>query len=273
MVTRNSDRLLLGVFDTSSAVGVYDVAFMLSQFIIFFGPVLNYFFQPIMSEYDAENDSQRMDKLYKIITRWLVILTFPLFTLLVLFPETLLGAFFGAEYRDGGFVLMLLAIGFYAARFVGLSGSFLTATGDTKVLMYISGLTAALNFGLNILLIPVFGIRGAAITTVSSTVLNNSIQSVYIYTSSGIHPFTKELLLPVIMSLAFLGVTESVISGNAMTVFQALFVSCILGSILVISIILTKSVYLVELKLIDSLLNKVGVDLQIQDKLRVITTD
>ena len=272
IVTKNSDRFLLGVFDVSSAVAVYDIAFILSQFILFFGPVLNYLFQPIMSEYDAENDYQRMDKLYKIITRWLVILTFPVFALLVLFPELVLETFFGAEYRAGGFALMLLAIGLYATRFVGLSGSFLTATGDTKVLMYVSGATAALNFGLNILLIPIFGIVGAAIATVSSTILNNGLQAGYVYKITRIQPFTKELLLPSALSFVCLGGMRIIIPSSRTGFFAGFLIASMLGLVLITCVFLTKSVYLIELKLVDSLLNKFGIHFNLQKRLRVFTT-
>jgi O-antigen/teichoic acid export membrane protein len=225
-----------------------------------------------MSEYDAENDYQRMDKLYKIITRWLVILTFPVFALLVLFPEPILETFFGAEYRAGGFVLMLLAIGFYAGRSVGLSGSFLTATGDTKVLMYVSGATAALNLGLNILLIPVFGIVGAAIATVSSTILNNGLQAGYVYKTTGIQPFTRELLLPTALALICIGGIKTIVPIRETGFFAGFLITSVLCLVLLTCVLLTKSVYLIELKLADALLHKLGIHFNLQQRLRFFTT-
>jgi O-antigen/teichoic acid export membrane protein len=273
LVTKNSDRFLLGVFDTSSAVGVYDVAFLVSQFILFFGPVLNYLFQPIMAEYDAEDDYQHMNKLYTIVTRWLVILTFPIFSLLFLFPETLLGTFFGSEYQAGGFALALLAIGFYAAGFVGLSGSFLTATGDTKVLMYISAATAALNLGLNVAFIPVFGIVGAAIATVGSTILNNLLQSLYIYISTEIHPFTRELVVPTALAGLCVAGTEIFLDSVPTTFVQGLTVSAMLGVVFLLCIAATRSVYMIELQLADSLLERFGVDWDLENRLELVVSD
>ena len=272
IVTKNSDRFLLGVFDVSGAVAVYDVVFLLSQFILFFGPVLNYLFQPIMAEYDAESDYHRMDKLYKIITRWLMVLTFPIFTLLVLFPETILGTIFGSEYRDGGFALALLAVGFFAARLVGLSNSFLTATGDTKVIMYISGATAVLNFGLNVVLIPVFGIVGAALATVSSSLLNNGLQAGYIYRTTKIHPFTKELLAPLVLGLvSAFGVGRYLINGDV-GIFIGVLTTGVLGGLLIIFVFLTRSVYLIELKLADALLERIGIKVNLETRLGFVTT-
>lgn len=273
LVTKNSDRFLLGVFDTSSAVGVYDVALLVSQFILFFGPVLNYLFQPIMAEYDAEDDYQRMDQLYTIITRWLVILTFPIFALFVLFPETILGTFFGSEYQAGGTVLTFLVIGFYAARFVGLSGSFLTATGDTKVLMYVSAVTATLNLGLNVALIPIFGIVGAAIATASSILLKNLLQTVYIYSSTGIHPFTRELLIPTILIMTCTAVVAVIVSGIGLSFSEGFIVSITLCGVYLLWILITRSVYIVELKLADRVLELAGIHLNLEENLEMITVD
>ena len=167
---------------------------------------------------------------------------------------------------------MLLAIGFYAARFVGLSGSFLIATGDTKVLMYVSGATAALNLGLNILLIPVFGIVGAAIATVSSTILNNGLQAGYVYKTTGIQPFTRELLLPTTLALICIGGMKTIIPISETGFFTGFLIASVLGLVLLTCVLLTKSVYLIELKLADALLHKLGIHLDLQHRLRFFIT-
>ena len=273
LVTSNTDRILLGILGTNTAVGIYDVAILLAKFILFFGPILDYLTQPIMSEYDAERNVQQMDQLYTIITRWLVILTFPIFTLLVLFPEPLLGTFFGNEYRAGGLVLSVLAIGYFAARFVGLSGSFLVATGDTNIIMYISGVTALLNLLLNILLIPSYGIMGAAIATVGSTLLNNALQAAYVYKSTGIHPFTRELLMPISLVLVCLIIASALFSTNSLNVIEAVLFTGLVSSLLLICILITRSVYVIELKLINSLFEEIGINLDLQRRLEAVTTD
>jgi O-antigen/teichoic acid export membrane protein len=273
LVTSHTDRFLLGVFGTGEAVGVYDVTFLLAQFILFFGPVLNYLFQPIMSEYDGKDDVERMGQLYTIITRWLVILTFPIFALLVLFPEILLGTFFGNEYQAGSMALSVLAVGYFAGRTVGLSNSYLVATGDSKVMMYISGATAALNVGLNIVLIPTYGVVGAAIATVGSTLLNNGTQALYIYRITGIHPFERELLVPLVPALVGISLTAVLLPGSSLNVIEAGIVTGVLSCVLLLCILLTRSVYVVELKIADSMLDKVGLDLDLNQRLKMLTTE
>jgi O-antigen/teichoic acid export membrane protein len=273
LITKKSDIFLLGILDTNSAVGIYDIAYLFSQFILFFSPVLNYLFQPIISEYDANDDRQRMKQLYTIITRWLIMLTFPVFALFILSPEILLATFFGDAYRAGATALSVLATGFFVARFVGLSDSFLTATGDTRVLMYISGITAALNLGANLVLIPIYGIVGAAMATGLSLLLNNSVQSIYIYKSTGIHPFTRELLIPTSLTIIMLSGVKAIFLDQNIGIIATGVVVVILCLFFLINIAITRSIYLIELKLADALFDRIGIHLHLESRFESMTVN
>jgi len=271
IITKRSDIFLLGVLASTRAVAVYEVAFLVSQFMLFFGPVLNYLFQPIVSEMYSQNDRLQMDHLYTIITKWLVLLTFPVFALLLLFPEALLSTLFGGEYGTGALALQLLAVGFYADRLFGLTGSFLTATGDTDVLMYVSGGSAILNVGLNLVLIPRIGIVGAAIATVSTTFLNNLVQALYIYKSVGIHPYTWDLVVPTTLGIVVLTVAKVANVTVETGILGGILVAGCFGTLLLLFVILTRSLYHVELLLLDTMFEHVGLRLQLVERLAMFT--
>lgn len=273
LITKNSDRFLLGVLDTSSAVGIYDVAYLLAQLTLFFGPVLNYLFQPIISKYDSDGNYEKIDKIYTIITRWLVILTLPIFSVFIIHPETMLGFFFGDKYRTGAATLLILSSGFFYTRVVGPSGSLLSAMGKTKLLMISSVLTATLNVILNIILIPRFGIAGAAIATACGGILNASIHSIVIYLETGIHPYETELITPLAISFIFVLFLRYWLNSPESNVFivvataVAVFVSSLL------SFTFTKSIYVVELQLVESLLSRIGVDINLRQHVSYFTID
>jgi O-antigen/teichoic acid export membrane protein len=143
--------------------------------------------------------------------------------------------------------------------------------GDTKVLMYVSGATAVLNLVLNVALIPVYGIVGAAIATLGSTLLNNGIQAFYVYSKTGIQPLNREMLIPIGLSLACMVGFEIVFSSNNISFVTSILITGVSASLLIIFIILTRSVYLIELKLADSVLNMAGIQLDLQNRLRCFT--
>jgi O-antigen/teichoic acid export membrane protein len=75
---------------------------------------------------------------------------------------------FGPEFRTGYPLLFLLVIGVVSRAAVGPCESLLTMTGNQNVCASVYALTLAVNIGLSIALIPLFGLWGAAAATALS---------------------------------------------------------------------------------------------------------
>lgn len=271
VITQQADVVLLGILGTNDMVAIYDIVFLISQTIMFFAPALGYLFEPLVSEYHSDQNNQKMGKLYSVVTRWMVIATFPIFALLTIAPESTLGTFFGSEYRAGGLALIILSIGYFISRLVGLSGSMLVASGATRAMMYISVATAGLNIILNLLLIPQYGILGAALATAGAIILNNTSQAVYVYKISRIHPFKRELVLPTVLIFVCLAIVKLFLQGSAIDFPTSFGLSAMLGLIYLGIIAATQSVYEVELRLLDSLFEQIGITLNLADRLSLFT--
>jgi len=270
VITKNSDLIILGIFQSSAKVGVYEVVYRLAMFITFFiSPAVGYLFQPLISRFDASDDHRKIDQLYTVTTRWIVIGTYPLFVLLLLFPDQTLLFFFGQEYTEGALALSILATGFMFSRLPGLTGNFLTATGKTKIVLYISTATAVLNVGANIILVPTYGLLGAAIATASARVFNNTVQSYLIVREFGVHPFKRDYLLPVsLMGLLCVSAFISPISFDKLTFVQGFIIASGMGLAALLILLLTRSIYKVEVNLIDTLLHRAGVPLSVSSVLQ-----
>jgi len=263
IIAKHSDLLILGMFRDSGLVGVYELAFRMSMFVVFFfSPAIGYLFQPLISKFDADDDLEKMDQLYTVTTRWIVVASFPIFALMVLFPEQTLTFFFGGEYSQGAFALSVLVLGFMLSRIPGLTSGFLTATGQTKILMYISVGTAVLNIAVNFALIPTYGILGAAIATASAKVLNNVTQSYVIARDFGIHPFKRDYVLPsAVMAMILLGIYLAPLSFEKFRFAEGLLVASGVGVVYLLILLMTRSIYTVEVQLIDSLFKKIGLSI------------
>jgi O-antigen/teichoic acid export membrane protein len=77
-------------------------------------------------------------------------------------------ALFGPGFQDGYPLLFLLVIGVVARAAVGPCESLLTMSGHQNACAVVIALTLALNIGLSVLLIPRFGLWGAAAATATS---------------------------------------------------------------------------------------------------------
>jgi O-antigen/teichoic acid export membrane protein len=94
---------------------------------------------------------------------------------------------FGKDYLLGAVPLVILGFGQLFNVFVGPVGNALNMANSERVVFRVSALTLVLNLGLNALLIPYFGLIGAAVATVSSLVLWNIILAIQLKIKHGVN--------------------------------------------------------------------------------------
>jgi O-antigen/teichoic acid export membrane protein len=93
---------------------------------------------------------------------------------------------FGPEFTAGYPLLFLLVLGVVARAAVGPCESLLTMSGNQNICAAVYAMTLALNIGLNVLLIPLFGLWGAAIATSLAMVFEASALSFTVWRKLGI---------------------------------------------------------------------------------------
>jgi len=189
-----TDRLLLGFFKTSEDIGIYTAGSQISHLVTFVLPSFAFLFLPVMSELYSKKKIQDFSSLYKSITRWIFLITLPLFLFFLFFPEEIILLLFGSLYISGATVLRILAFAFFVNASVGLTWDTLVAMGKTKFVMITQGAGAVTNVALNLLLISPFGIEGAAIGTACGIIIMNIMQLIVIYRSIRFHPYDKQYL-------------------------------------------------------------------------------
>jgi O-antigen/teichoic acid export membrane protein len=84
--------------------------------------------------------------------------------------------------------------------FFGPNGMTLVAMGKIGLVLWANLLAAGANVVLNIILIPQWGINGAAFALLVSYLILNVFFSAKLYQLSKIHPFTKSYLKPILAS-------------------------------------------------------------------------
>jgi O-antigen/teichoic acid export membrane protein len=85
---------------------------------------------------------------------------------------------FGREFQTGSFALRLLTVGQFINAISGSVGLILLMTAQERVFHKIIIATTIINFVLNVLLIPKYGVNGAAFVSMVSTVFWN-LSAVY----------------------------------------------------------------------------------------------
>ncbi|MFW5945455.1 MAG: flippase [Candidatus Natronoplasma sp.] len=165
-IMKSMDRVLLGFFLETPDVGVYSVAagipLMIGSMFTPIGTVL----LPTFSKRESKGESS--ESLLREVFSFLLFVSIPMVIFIILFSKDILHLIFGEEYVVGATVLSITSIEIFLYSGERLLGASIVATEKTLAYALGIGSSTGTNVILNIVLIPLFGIEGAAIGTVIS---------------------------------------------------------------------------------------------------------
>jgi len=253
---------MLGGLKSSADVGLYNAAHPLANFISAPLAAVRLIYMPVASGLYAQGLMAEMRRNFSILTKWLCSATLPLFLILFLFPETVLGFLFGASYAPAATALRILSIGFIINNFLGPNGATLVAMGEARFMMWATLATAGLNVGLNIALIPPLGIEGAAIASVAAITSINVIRCWKLYSLSKTQPLSKNLLKPTLASLALVFLFQFIFVNFVIIVWWMLPLLFILYcGIYGLAILLTRSFDREDIVMLLAIEERLGINL------------
>ena len=157
-----SSQLILGIGEDAESVAFFATAqrtAMLTSFILF---AVNTIVAPKFAAMHATGDMEGIKRTALLSVRIMLLVSVPVTLFILLFPEWLM-SMFGDAFTAAATALMILTIGQFVNIATGSVGYLLSMTGnETKVRdnVVISGI---LSVALGIILIPHFGVIGAAI--------------------------------------------------------------------------------------------------------------
>jgi O-antigen/teichoic acid export membrane protein len=193
-----TDKLMLGSIDTpnvalglttnSSEVGIYHTAFKLSMFAAVALMSVNSIASPKFAEMFGKNDMDGLKKVVRQSTKMIFWTSIPIATIFFIFPEFFLG-FFGEEFKIGVTAFIFLSCGRLISSFSGSVGNILQMTGNQNIYALILSFGAILNVVLNLILIPKYGINGAAIASMSSLIVWNLSMVLVVKKKFGFYTF------------------------------------------------------------------------------------
>lgn len=173
MISSQADIIMINMFADSKQVGLYKVVVSISSLVAFGLQSMNMVVAPSFAELYKKNCMIELQDLVRRSARVVMLLSFLSLLLLVLFGRIGLDFFFGPEYTQGYFALILLAVGQFLNSIFGSVGSLLKMTGHEREAVKAVLLALIINIVLNYFLIPVHGILGAAFASIITLVVWN----------------------------------------------------------------------------------------------------
>lgn len=180
LIMKWTDTFMLGIWTSAEDVGVYGVAMRTASLTSFVLTAVNSVVAPKFAVMYAQSNLKGLESLAQNSAKLMAALALPLFLLFVLFPGWVMRVF-GDEFAQGALVLAILAAGQFINVATGSVGYLLMMTGREKLMQYNIIGAALLNLVLNLLLIPSFGITGAAAATAVTLAGMNVVAATLVY--------------------------------------------------------------------------------------------
>jgi O-antigen/teichoic acid export membrane protein len=199
------DIVLVAIILGPAEAAVYTAA---TRFLVagqFANQAISMAAQPRFTEMFTQGDRRGANRVYKATTAWLILMTWPLYLLAVCYgPEII--TVFGHSYRAGADVMVILGLTMLLATACGQVDMVLVTTGRSSWSLINGLLAVGVNVGLDLVLIPAYGIAGAAIGWSAAIVLTNLMPLAQVAATVGLNPFGRGTLISAALAALSFGV-------------------------------------------------------------------
>ena len=187
-IMQSIDIIILSIYEGFDQIAYYSVSVKLAMLTTLALMSVNIVIAPRIAEIYENQKMQKLQMLIKHSTRIIFLISICVLSVLFFFSEEILGLFGQGYVIANNALLFLLAAQFFNAV-SGPGAIYLNMTGRQKTLNKILVSALIINISLNFYLIPTQGINGAAIATLVSLIIWNTITTVLIYSRDKIKIF------------------------------------------------------------------------------------
>ena len=187
-IMQSIDIIILSIYEGFDQIAYYSVSVKLAMLTTLALMSVNIVIAPRIAEIYENQKMQKLQMLIKHSTRIIFLISICVLSVLFFFSEEILGLFGQGYVIANNALLFLLAAQFFNAV-SGPGAIYLNMTGRQKTLNKILVSALIINISLNFYLIPTQGINGAAIATLVSLIIWNTIATVLIYSRDKIKIF------------------------------------------------------------------------------------
>jgi len=192
--------VVLGVFEPVPTVGVYSAAARTAALstlvLIAFGGV----FSPLAAGLYRQERLGELGRLYGDVSRWAFTGALAFFLVTApLAPDIML--FFGREFAHGWPVIVVISAAQLFNSSVGPTTRLLAMTGHQNAVMVSTVGSAVAAVALNLVLVPAYGVAGAAAATAAALVLANGSSLIFVHRRLGFWPYDRRYARPLLAGL------------------------------------------------------------------------
>jgi O-antigen/teichoic acid export membrane protein len=171
------DRIILESYVSLDQLGIYTLAFTIGHTLNMFIIAFNQAYQPSYFQLMSSDREDKQQQVVKTFKAWLALMTV-IATVGILLGGPFLRVFAGPRFAETVQVFPWMILAVFMGGFYFFFSAPIFYRKKTKYLPAITGASAVVNIGLNLVLIPIWGILGAAVATVASHIAQSGCTAV-----------------------------------------------------------------------------------------------
>jgi O-antigen/teichoic acid export membrane protein len=199
------ETVLLGISKAVSSVGIYAIVDKINLVSHVWLLSIYLAVKPTLARLHDLHDRLALQHLYVTVTKWSLTLTLPFLLVTVMYREAIL-SLFGTSFAAGSTALVVLSVAELANAGTGICGPMIDMTGHTRVKVANAALMTVLLVASNAVLIPRWGVVGAATATLIGIAVVNIVTVVEVWFLERLYPFDRSFWKP---SVAAIGAIAS----------------------------------------------------------------
>ena len=201
-----TDLFVLAKYANAFETGIYAAAARAGQVILLFIISVSLLFSPFVADLHARGERDKLDRLFKQLTRWTMAVTLPMFVVLAVTPGSAL-RLFGSDFGQGRTALLILLLGQLVNVATGTVGFILIMVGRTGWDLVVYAGSIAFDVAAAVMLIGglELGMEGAAIAGALTMALSKLARLWLVWKFVNIQPFDRQyarLAIPTLAGLA-----------------------------------------------------------------------
>ena len=195
-----ADLFFIEYFYDAAEVGKFQAMATLARLLNLILVGFSFAGLPILTKLVSSDHYSELRRLYETVSNWMLYFACPALAYLIFFGNEAIGLFFGSSFKENTLALSFLAFGFFFHVTAGMIGPVYNAMKWNKRLLVIDIFGIIANLTLNFVLVPLYGIIGAAAATSMSLIFTTTLSLVMLYRGIGIVPtLLKRPFYPALM--------------------------------------------------------------------------
>lgn len=167
-ITHSIGTYIIGFYLTNDDVGAYSAVYTISKVLLFFIAPITYVLFPIISKAWDDKDYSSVRTYLNYSSKYFLLFAIPAAFGIISLGKTLLGLLANKLVSQYYYLFPLIILGIIVYKFGDFFYLIISCRHQTKLIAYASGGVAILNIILSLILIPKYGLLGAAITALIS---------------------------------------------------------------------------------------------------------